>query len=31
MKNYPNCNFLQLEHAFCKRYYNVQNGEQVYM
>ncbi len=31
MQSHPSCIFLELEVAFCKCYWTVQNDEQVYM
>jgi len=31
MGDYPDCTFVELQLAFCKRYQKVQNDEQVYL
>jgi hypothetical protein len=31
MSKFPNCIFLELTHAFCKRHWKTQNDEQIYM
>ncbi len=31
MGNYPNCIFVELQLAFCKKYRKIQNDEQVYL